>query len=385
MTVDRKRIYHKRDRLRQLRAFCGAARLSSITQAAEMLGVTQPSVSLHVRELENELDTPLFDRSGPGVSLTTAGKRLYELAEPLVRGMDGLNGVLMDRTDEAIPERLHVAASVAGAAFVLPGYVKRLRELYPSIRLKVQNCLLRDGLKLLLDDEVECVLGVKDPYPEDSLEYHQMLAYDIVLITARDHPLAGRSTVSPHEAGQWPAIVPAAGTYSRQFGETAARQFGVDIKSVIQGPWLGRDQTLCRGRARDLHRSEPLRQGDRSGVDHPAQGILSDPQLRCVHAAGQVPDILSPPVASPHGSGLSRSASHSCTPGPANLAAESHRFVVTPGSRRIRQRGALRTRPGPGHSPRVPPLRAARLRRPFRGDVPYPRPWRSRAARARTE
>ena len=239
MAVDRKRIYHKRDRLRQLRAFCCAARLSSITQAAEVLGVTQPSVSLHVRELENELDTPLFDRSGPGIGLTTAGKRLYELAEPLVRGMDGLNGVLMDRTDEAIPERLHVAASVAGAAFVLPGYVKRLRELYPSIRLKVQNCLLRDGLKLLLDDEVECVLGVKDPYPEDSLEYHQMLAYDIVLITARDHPLAGRSTVSPHEASQWPAIVPAAGTYSRQFGETAARQFGVDIKSVIQAPGWG--------------------------------------------------------------------------------------------------------------------------------------------------
>ena len=51
MAVDRKRIYHKRNRLRQLRAFCHAARLSSITQAAASLGVTQPAVSVHIREL----------------------------------------------------------------------------------------------------------------------------------------------------------------------------------------------------------------------------------------------------------------------------------------------------------------------------------------------
>ena len=239
MAIDRKRIYHKRDRLRQLRAFCSAARHSSITQAAEILGVSQPSVSLHVRELENELDTPLFDRSGQGVDLTRAGRRLYELAEPLVRGMDQLPDALMDRTDEATPDRLYLAASVAGSAFVLPPYVKRLRQMYPDVRLGVRNCLLRDGLKMLLDDDVEFVLGVKDSYAEDSLEFRQILTYEIVLITARDHPLAGRTAVTAQEASEWPAIVPAAGTYSRQFGETAASQLGIDVKAVIQVPGWG--------------------------------------------------------------------------------------------------------------------------------------------------
>ena len=239
MAVDRKRIYHKRDRLRQLRAFCNAARLSSITQAADALGVSQPSVSLHVRELENELDTPLFDRTGPGVVLTSEGTRLYELAEPLVQGMDQLSVALMDRSDNAVPDRLKLAASVVGASFVLPSYVRRFRELYPEIRLGIRNCLLHDGLKLLLNDEVEFTLGVKDPYPEDSLEYRQLLAYEIVLITSLNHPLAGRESVTPKEASAWPAIVPAAGTYSRQFGETAAHQFGVDIHAVIQAPGWG--------------------------------------------------------------------------------------------------------------------------------------------------
>ena len=238
VAVDRKRIYHKRDRLRQLRAFCRAAHFGSITKAADSLGVSHPSVSLQVRELENELETFLFDRSGSGIVLTRAGERLFALAEPLVQGMDEMSIALTDQFNEAIPDHLQLAASVVGAACVLPRYIRQFRDLYPNVRVTVRNCLLREGLNLLLDDKVEFALGVKDPYPEDSLEYREMLSYEIVLITALDHPLAGRESVSPEEASAWPAIVPAAGTYSRQFGETAARQFGIDINAVIEvGGW----------------------------------------------------------------------------------------------------------------------------------------------------
>ena len=238
MAVGSQRVYHKRDRLRQLRAFCRAARLESITQAADSLGLSQPAVSLHVRELENELEAILFDRSGARISLTPAGKRLYDLAKPLAQGMDDLSTSFVERLDYAIPGRLHLAASPAGAAFVLPPYVKRFRDQYPNIRLRVRNCLLAEGVKLLLDDRVELVLGVNDPYPEDAVDYFELLPYDIVLITPLDHPLAGRETVTPEEAAAWPAIIPAPGTYSRRFGETAAKQFGVEAKAVIEiGGW----------------------------------------------------------------------------------------------------------------------------------------------------
>ena len=238
MISPEQRVYHKRDRLRQLRAFCQAARLESITQAAERLGLSQPAVSLHVRELENELEAILFDRSGARIALTAAGRRLYRLAEPLVEGMDELSTNFLARLDVAISGHVNIAASPAGAAFVLPPYVKRFRDLYPGIRLRVKNSLLSEGVKLLLGDEVEFVLGVNDPYPENALDYFELLPYDIVLITSLDHPLAGRDTVSPEEAAAWPAIVPAPGTYSRRFGETAARQFGVEVKAVIEvGGW----------------------------------------------------------------------------------------------------------------------------------------------------
>ena len=94
------------------------------------------------------------------------------------------------------------------------------------------------GEDLLLDNKVEFVLGVQEPHPDRTLVFHHVLSYDLVLITSEDHPLANRTTVSPEEASAWPAIVPITGTYSRQFGETAARQYGVEINAVIEvGGW----------------------------------------------------------------------------------------------------------------------------------------------------
>ena len=152
--------------------------------------------------------------------------------------MDELSVNFMERVDDSVSGRLQVGASVAGAGFILPPYVKQFREQYPAIRLRVRTCILSEGAKLLLDDEVEFLLNVKEVYPQDVLEYRELLRYDIVLITSLGHPLAGRSTVSPDEAAAWPAIVPPAGTSSMQFGETAAQRFGLDVQAVIEvGGW----------------------------------------------------------------------------------------------------------------------------------------------------
>ena len=239
LAVDRKRIYHKRDRLRQLRAFCRAARLSSFTQAAESLGVGQSSVSVQVRELEHELETMLFDRDGTGVGLTPAGKRLLELAEPLVQRMDELSSTLLEESDSDDSwGRVQLAASTVAAGCVLPPYVARFRDSSPGVRVEVRNCPLREGLNLLFDNKVEFVLGVREPHLDRTLEFHHVLSYDLVIITSEDHPLANRTTVSPEEASAWPAIVPVTGTYSRQFAETVARQRGVEINAVIEvGGW----------------------------------------------------------------------------------------------------------------------------------------------------
>ena len=240
MAVERQRIYHKRDRLRQLRAFCRVAQMGSITRAAESLDLTQPAVSLHVRQLEYELDAVLFDRSGRGVSLSPAGERLYKLAEPLVLGMDRLSAAFVDQLGDIISRRIYFGASEAIAAFVLPRYLKRFQELYPEMRLRVRTCRLSEGVEHLLDDELEFVVGANEPslQKQKDILYHHIAYYDLVLITASDHPLAGRETVSPKELAAHPAVAPTPSTYSRQLQDTAAQRFGVDARVAIEvGRW----------------------------------------------------------------------------------------------------------------------------------------------------
>lgn len=90
-------LYYKQNRLKQPRAFCHAARTGSISAAAQALFLSQPSVSLRAQSLERELGTVLFERRGPQIKLTPEGKQLYELARPLIEGMDKLPETFAER------------------------------------------------------------------------------------------------------------------------------------------------------------------------------------------------------------------------------------------------------------------------------------------------
>ena len=76
--------------LRELRSFCVAAQLRSMSKAAERLNVGQPTVTGHVRKLEEELGMTLFDRMRRPIMPTLAGEKLAELAMPLIEGLDSL-------------------------------------------------------------------------------------------------------------------------------------------------------------------------------------------------------------------------------------------------------------------------------------------------------
>ena len=236
MAVDRQRIYHKRDRLRQLRAFCRVAQMGSITRAAESLDLTQPAVSLHLRQLEYELEAVLFHRSSRGIALSPAGERLYQHAEPLVRGMDSLSGSFVEQLAETTSRPIHIGASEAIAAFVLPAYLQRFQELYPELRLRVRTCRLSEGVEQILGDELEFVVGANEPSLQNRKDilYHHIAHYDLVLITAPDHPLAGRETVTAEELAAHPAVVPTPDTYGRQLQISAARRLGFELRVAIE-------------------------------------------------------------------------------------------------------------------------------------------------------
>ena len=247
MAVDRERIYHKRDRLRQLRAFCHAARLESITESARHLGISPSAVSRYVRELVLELEAVLLERSGPRMTLTLAGARFYRLARPLVEAMDNLPDAFLAGLDDLTSGVLHIAGGPSVVASLLPPFLKRFREEYPGIRVRVRSELTSEGLNLLSANEVDLVFGLGEARSERFL-YRPVCSYDLVFITPEDHPLAGRKSLSFREASDWPGVVPLPGTHNRQFGEALARSLGLEINAAVEADgWLAIKEYVAAG------------------------------------------------------------------------------------------------------------------------------------------
>ena len=201
------------------------------------MGTTPGAVSALVRLLEEELNAVLFERAKKSVTLTAAGKQFYALANPLVEEMTELTTPSPEYVMEELTGRLAIATSMVGGAVVLPPYVKRFRDRYPSVHLRVRNGKLGDGIARLQAGEVEFLLGEHEAPEDHSLEYSEVLSYDFVLIASPDHPLAGRETVSLQEAADWPAIVPPQGSCGWRFDETELREFGskADVAVIVEG------------------------------------------------------------------------------------------------------------------------------------------------------
>ncbi len=197
----------RRNRLHNLRSFCYAAQLGSISRAAERASLSQPSVSLQIQALEKELRTTLFQRRGPKIMLTPDGQALYEMAWPLVDALDSLPGTFQTSREGLETGRLSIAAGEATILYILPPYIQRFAKAHPGIELKLHNVAGLDGLKLLRGDAADLAVGSLLEVPDD-LVFEPLFCYDPLLITAIDHPLTRQARVSLRDVAQYPLILP---------------------------------------------------------------------------------------------------------------------------------------------------------------------------------
>ncbi|KAA2284252.1 LysR family transcriptional regulator [Arenimonas fontis] len=201
------RFYYKGDRLKPLRAFCQVARLGSISRAAEALFLSQPAVTLQVQALERELGQPLFERIGRRFSLTREGQVLYELARPLVEGLDGLDAEFRNRIKGLQAGELHVAAGTSTILYLLPPLVQAFREQHPEVQLVLHNVTGQDGLGLLRSDAVDLAVGSMLDVPAD-LAYEPVQSFDPMLICPPGHPLADKPEIALEDLSPYGLILP---------------------------------------------------------------------------------------------------------------------------------------------------------------------------------
>ena len=153
------RFSYKGSRLKPLRAFCQVARLGSVSRAAEALYLSQPAVTLQLQALEREVGQRLLERNGRRLALTREGEILYELARPLVEGMDGLEATFRERLQGLDAGDLNVAAGSSTILYLLPQIVARFRQAHADVRLSLHNVTGAGGLDLLRSDAVDLAVG----------------------------------------------------------------------------------------------------------------------------------------------------------------------------------------------------------------------------------
>lgn len=232
------RNYYKHNRLQQLRGFCYALQSGSISRAAERLGLSQPSVSLQIQALERELDTVLFERRGPRIRPTPEGHQLYELALPLVEGFDNLGADFHAHRGDLTSGEVNIAAGESTILYLLPRVVEQFTEAHPGIRVRFHNGPGLQGLQLLRDDVVDFAVGSFRGDPPDDIGYQPIKAYDQVLITPLDHPLAQQAEVTLADISPYKFIFPPRHLNTFSMVEVAFQQHNLSLNVCLEaGGW----------------------------------------------------------------------------------------------------------------------------------------------------
>ena len=202
-----RRFAYKGSRLKPLRAFCQVARLGSVSRAAEALYLSQPAVTLQLQALERELGVRLLERSGRRMTPTREGDLLYEMARPLVEGLDGLAASFREQVRGLDAGELNVAAGSSTILYLLPQIVDAFRQRHADVRLSLHNVTGASGLDLLRSDAVDLAVGSMLDVPAD-LTYAPVYQFEPMLITPPDHPLAGKTDLSLQDLSPYGLILP---------------------------------------------------------------------------------------------------------------------------------------------------------------------------------
>jgi LysR family carnitine catabolism transcriptional activator len=222
--------------LKHIEAFLAVARQGHFTRAAAALHVSQPALTVQVRQLEEALGLKLFDRNNRHVRLTQAGR---DLVAPFERLTLDLASIVKHAHDLAAVRRgvVVVAALPSVAAGALPRAIGALSARHPAIHVRVRDEIAGRVLELVRAGEVDFGIGtLVRPDPEVT---HEPMFTDRLCAFARiDHPLARRRSIRLRELGPHPLIVTGQDTSVRQIIERTLEQERLPIRIAQEATYM---------------------------------------------------------------------------------------------------------------------------------------------------
>lgn len=223
----------RRYTIRQLDTFLEVARQRSVSRAAEILHVSQPAVSMQLRQLEDAMGLPLIEHIGRGIMLTDAGQDFHQYAVAAAAQLKQLEDAMAER--RGIKKGRVELAIVSTAKYFVPMLLMHFRQKFPDVEVVLQihnrdsimNLLTRNEIDLVImgraPDTIECVAAAFATNP-------------LGIISAPGHPLSRRRSAPISILDGQDFVVRETGSGTRQSMERLFSEHGVRPNIVMEMP-----------------------------------------------------------------------------------------------------------------------------------------------------
>lgn len=200
--------------LRQLKMFVHAAKTLSFSEAARKSCVTQSTLSLNIKQLEDELDITLFDRNNHGVFLTEAGQEMLEYAKKTIRAAEECQQHVSD-----IKQAKSGTLSIGVTNTFIPMVTQVLSEfskLYPGIYINLKQSTAGELMKMLHNHDIDMALSYSFTDDPETVESVPLYTDHLAVIIRSNHTLAKNDTVKLNDLTKYNFALPAKNIISRR-------------------------------------------------------------------------------------------------------------------------------------------------------------------------
>lgn len=227
--------------LRSLNTFIQVAELNSFSKAGEKLGYSQPTVSFHIKQLENELGLQLFERIGHTITLTDDGRNTLAYAQQICR----LSDEMVSGKDENTNPKgtIHLAMADSLCAPLIIDKFSAFRKKYPDISLNVATSGTQQLFKLLDHNEADIVCTLDNHIYSTSYVISNEEKIGVHFVCSVDNPLSNKNNLTVTDLLTKPFILTEKGmSYRRLLDEKLASK-SIEINPTLE---IGRADLICR-------------------------------------------------------------------------------------------------------------------------------------------
>ncbi|MCW5618566.1 MAG: LysR family transcriptional regulator [Nitrosomonas sp.] len=217
--------------LRQLKVFETVARHSSFSRAAEELYLSQPAVSMQIKQLEENVSLPLFELMGKRIHLTEAGSELYRYSRDILQRLSDLETALAELKGME-RGKLNIAV-VTTANYFAPHLLAKFCQRHKSITVSL-NVSNRESVLKQLDDNVIDLAIMGQPPEGLDIVSQSFMENPLVVVAPPNHPLCRKTKISVKRLSQEVFLVREPGSGTRSAMERFFKQHGARINTGME-------------------------------------------------------------------------------------------------------------------------------------------------------